>query len=267
MYYAFKIFNITSAVIVLAVIGIFWFQQRRLETITLSSPSWLILLMSPMTVFPIIPILFFLWATGSTYLYGATGPHIFALIFSSFCCYAYQAILHKGARVIMQKPVRELMWWLDYSGNLHAHLDNKSHTGMTCFSERKKKVLSLLADIEDVGPFGRPIVLKTPLKLDYLSTRLAKQGWKIERYPATRCPWIVKVALSIQRGTLQIPVLSNSWRIWRIWRNWRNWRLPTSREWRELALMHHAVLFPPSYSGEDEPQATITPPTVSQLKD
>ncbi|ALZ82602.1 hypothetical protein ACET98_14310 [Aeromonas veronii] len=261
MYYAFYIFTITSTVIGLAVIGIAWFQKRRLETITLSSPGWLILLMSPMTVFFIIPILFFLCAIGNIYFNGATGWSIFVLILSSFISYGFQAVLHKGARVIMQKPVRELQWWLDYSGNFHAHLDNKSHTGMTCFSERKEKVLSLLADIEDVGPFGRPIVLKTPLKLDYLSTRLAKQGWKIERYPATRCPWIVKVALSIQRGTLQLPVLSNSWRIW------RNWRLPTSHEWRELALMHHAVLFPPSYSGEDEPQATITPPTVSQLKD
>ncbi|MCE9935619.1 hypothetical protein OB934_20630 [Aeromonas salmonicida] len=264
MYHAFDLFSIITLVLIIAVIGIVLFQLNRPETIVLSSPSWLIALMSPATVLPLVPILFVLWTVGTSYLYGATAGNIFGLIFSGFCCYTFKSILHKGARVLISKPVRELQWWIDYRGNLHPHFIIMNSADRTNFSKRREKALSLLADIQEVGPFGRPIVVKTPFKLDYLSARLVREGWKIERSPATRCPWIVKVALSMRRRTLQIPLLSNGWRIWR---NWRSWRLPTRHEWQELAQMHHAVLFPPGYLGVKDNQVAITPPAASLLKD
>ena len=150
-----------------------------------------------------------------------------------------------------------------------------NNTDRTHFSKRKEKALRLLADIEEAGPFGRPIVVKTPFKLDYLSARLVREGWKIERSPATRCPWIVKVALSMRRRTLQIPLLSNCPWIVRVALLMRRgklqlpipsngWRLklPTRRDWRDLAMMHHAVLSPPSY-----PSVEITPSAARLLRD
>ena len=90
------------------------------------------------------------------------------------------------------------------------------------------------------------------LTLDYLSARLARQGWKIERRPASRCPWIVRVVLLMRRGKLQLPLPSNGWRL----------KLPTRRDWRDLAMMHHAVLSPPSY-----PSVEITPSAARLLRD
>ena len=252
MYHAFDLFSIISLVLIIAVIVIALFQLNRPATIVLSSPSWLIVLMSPATVLPLVPILFSLWIVGSSYLYGATAGNIFGLIFTGFCYYAFHAILHKGARFFMSKPVRELQWWIDYRGNFHPHLIIMNNTDRTHFSKRKEKALSLLADIEEAGPFGRPIVVKTPFKLDYLSARLARQGWKIERRPASRCPWIVRVALLMRRGKLQLPLPSNGWRL----------KLPTRRDWRDLAMMHHAVLSPPSY-----PSVEITPSAARLLRD
>lgn len=72
MYHAFDLFSIISLVLIIAVIVIALFQLNRPATIVLSSPSWLIVLMSPATVLPLVPILFLLWIVGSSYLYGAT---------------------------------------------------------------------------------------------------------------------------------------------------------------------------------------------------
>ncbi|MEJ6058950.1 hypothetical protein MT387_21765, partial [Aeromonas salmonicida] len=66
MYHAFDLFSIISLVLIIAVIVIVLFQLNRPETIVLSSPSWLIALMSPATVFPLVPILFLLWIVGSS---------------------------------------------------------------------------------------------------------------------------------------------------------------------------------------------------------
>ncbi|MGU5625650.1 hypothetical protein ACV1CY_20570, partial [Aeromonas caviae] len=58
MYHAFDLFSIISLVLIIAVIVIALFQLNRPATIVLSSPSWLIVLMSPATVLPLVPILF-----------------------------------------------------------------------------------------------------------------------------------------------------------------------------------------------------------------
>ncbi|MND15750.1 hypothetical protein D3C80_59810 [compost metagenome] len=252
MYDEFHLFSKIAMLLTLTVIGIALFQSHRNQAVDVHSPRWLVVCMSPATVLTLAPILWSLWIVASTWLYGATTPNVVGLFMAAFGCYAFRAILHKGARVHMAQSERVLEWWIDTSGNLHPHFNHIKSPDTTHWIARKEQALSLLADLEHALQVGKPVVINTPFKLDYLATRLAKQGWKIERRPASRCPWIVRVVLLMRRGKLQLPLPSNGWRL----------KLPTRRDWRDLAMMHHAVLSPPGY-----PSVEITPPAARLLRD
>lgn len=250
MFDEFHLFSKIALLLILAVIVIALYQHHRSQAIDVSSPRWLVVLMSPATVLTIVPVLFSLWIVGSTWLYGATIANVFGLFLAAFCCYAFRAILHRGAKVHLPKSVGELQWWLDASGNLHPHFKPIENADGMQWQERKEQAMRLLAEFEAVSEVGKPVVVASPFKLKYLTTKLVKQGWQVEISAATRCPWIVKVALLMRRGKLQLPLPSNGWGL----------MLPTNRDWRVLALMHHAVLSPPGYPVAEIHQLRISPP-------
>lgn len=255
----FQAFDLTIFLIISAAHCVVLFQSKKNQMIVPSSPSWLIALMSPATFLVMVPIAFSVWYVRMAYVYGVFNWNVVGLIFAGFICYAYNAFLHKGAKVSLSMPKPNMAWWIDTRGNLHPHLKSQKSADVTSFSQKKEFARGLLADIEGVGPIGKPVVVKTPFKLEYLSASLSKQGWQIERCPATRCPWIVRIALLYRRGKFKRPSRINWWNLSKM--------LPSSTDWRDVALVHHAVFYPPGYPLVVDQQVPITQLASTLLKD
>lgn len=192
---------------------------------------WQIVLKSPEYLLPSVLLLLLLVIVRNILMFGMS---VDVSLVSGFLLFAFymrmRCFIYKGALVLLPLNSPRLKWCLDMRGRLYPHLapglTKNVPDRVATHTIRKQWLQSACDAIERAGMFGRPIVVKTPFGLDGFYSRLEVCGWKIERQPSTATPWPLRITLMLRRS------------------RWKN-RSPWRRSWRDVGVMHHAILYPP----------------------
>lgn len=197
---------------------------------SLTAPKWQITLKSPEYLLPSALLILLLVLIRNVLMFGMSLEVALVVGVLSLAIYmSMRCLIHKGAQVSLPLNSPRLKWCLDVKGRLYPHLDHGLAQNVpNCVithAIKKQWFESAFDAIEKAGMFGRPIVVKTPFGLDSLCSRLEVCGWRIERQPSTVTPLPQRITLILRRSS------------------WKN-RAPWRRSWRDVGVMHHAILYP-----------------------
>ncbi len=194
------------------------------------APSWLVALFNPARTYSFVIALLFVMVVIRTIdisdgwkIDGNTFSGCMVLLFLMY--YIAVDALPNGARIAWEAHDPMLSWWMDREGQLHPHL--MSGRGSIPRLQPNKAAVELLSDqIQLAGHYwAKPIKLKTPFKLGYLTRNLSRQGWSIEHHPSTPVHPAMRAMLCFRRR-----------------KSGRTWQC----RWQDCAVINHAVLYPPT---------------------
>ena len=224
----------------------FLINHARIATDSTPMRIWF---MSPSSAYPLIPLS--LLTMVGVKMHGSigddTGFFIACLCIIGFVHYVSIGVMHVGARVALTNLDPALSWWLDPRGNIHPHLMS-GKKNLPAFIPSKAAIRDLITQIELVGlQVRKPVKIKTPFKLGYLSRQLTKKGWHIGSYCETPCHPILRLILLVERTLLKISIRKMFYRICKggVISLTKELVSIARRNWQQCATMHHAVLYPP----------------------
>lgn len=230
--------------------AIYWlhFLSNHARIAPDSSPMR-IWLMSPSSAYPLIPLS--LLTMVGVKMHDSLGDHsgffIGCLCIIGFVHYVSIGVMHSGARVALTNLDPALSWWIDPRGNIHPHLMS-GKKNIPAFIPSKAAIRDLITQIEMVGSHvGKPVKIKTPFKLGYLSKQLTKKDWYIGSFSETPCHPALRLILLVERTLLKISMREMLSRIG------KGDLISLTKElvsiarsnWQQCATFHHAVLYPP----------------------
>lgn len=221
-------FNIICMSIMSAAILPMVYQLRR-PMVSLTTARWQIVLMSHEYLLPTVMLFLLLAMIRKLMTFGMSLDVALVPGFLLFAFYMMRCFMHKGALISLPLHFTLLEWCLDARGRLHPHLAHglAKHApgGVLTLAIMKQWRGRIIDAIKQAGVFGRTIVIKTPFGLDRLCAELEACGWRIERFPDSTTPWPLRITLTLRR------------------RGWKN-RAPWHRIWRDVGVIHHAILHP-----------------------
>ncbi|EIY9566556.1 MULTISPECIES: hypothetical protein [Gammaproteobacteria] len=222
--------------------SIMWVQSRFVKISPNSPPLWIVL-MSPDTTYPVV-ILTMLAMPGIELMNGAEF-NVFMLsifvIIGLFHLLARQG-KSKGARLDLVGLDPMLSWWLDRQGNVYPHLmSGKEGVPALCCSKDSAELL-LSQFLAFGSQFDNPINVRTPFKLLRLINKLTSKGWLVDTLPSTRTPFLIRAILVLRRRTADCSCKDKSRKCL------KKTPFPWRAQWKQCAMLHAAVLYPPAIS-------------------